>query len=90
MAFAAFMPHGHCYLWSPTMIALQAISDFSIGCAYLFISAVLFRIFRSRKERFNGVVLSFGIFILACGGTISSRSGTSGMATTGSRAVRRW
>lgn len=69
MALAAFMPHGHCYLWSPTMIALQATSDFAIGCAYLFISAVLFRIFRTRKERFNGVVLSFGIFILACGAT---------------------
>ncbi len=69
MALAAFMPHGHCYLWSPTMIALQAAADFAIGCAYLFISAVLFRIFRTRRERFNGVVLSFGIFILACGAT---------------------
>jgi signal transduction histidine kinase len=69
MDLPAFMPHGHCYLWSPTMITLQASSDFAIGCSYLFISAVLFRIFRTRKERFSGVVLSFGIFILACGAT---------------------
>ncbi len=28
-----FMPHGHCYLWQPGIVALHVISDGIIGLA---------------------------------------------------------
>ena len=29
-----FMPHGHCYLWAPSMVWSQVSSNFFIGLAY--------------------------------------------------------
>src|SRR5262245_60657886 len=42
-AFSAsgYMPHGHCYLWQPRLVAVHGISDLLIGLAYLAISLTL-------------------------------------------------
>jgi hypothetical protein len=29
-----FMPHGHCYLWTPSLLWTYVISDLTIGAAY--------------------------------------------------------
>jgi len=63
-----FMPHGHCYLWSPGMVWTQVSANFLIGVAYAAIAstlAVLVR--RIRNIPFAWVYLAFGTFILSCG-----------------------
>ncbi len=64
-----FMPHGHCYLWRPELVATHVISDFLIGSAYVAISLSLYLIVRRIRLPFSPVVLSFGLFIGACGAT---------------------
>src|SRR5262245_12599545 len=66
----AFMPHGHCYLWSGEMILLQVTSNALIGMAYVTISAILYYLIRRiRNVPFSGMYLLFGVFIVACGAT---------------------
>jgi len=63
-----FMPHGHCYLWSPAMVWLQVTSNLFIGLAYAAISATLYAIVRRvRDVPFSFMYLAFGAFILSCG-----------------------
>jgi signal transduction histidine kinase/CheY-like chemotaxis protein len=72
-AFTArgYMPHAHCYLWQPQLVALHGISDLLIGLSYLVISLTLaFLVYRARDHiPFQWMVLAFGLFIIACGMT---------------------
>jgi hypothetical protein len=36
-----FMPHGHCYLWTPSLVWIQVLSNGLIGISYVVISAML-------------------------------------------------
>jgi signal transduction histidine kinase len=64
----SFMPHGHCYLWTPEMVWLQVLSNASIGLAYLSISATLYYIIRRIRDiPFSWMYLAFGVFIVTCG-----------------------
>lgn len=63
-----FMPHGHCYLWSPGMVWTQVSANSLIGVAYAAIAstlAVLVR--RIQNIPFAWVYWAFGTFILSCG-----------------------
>ena len=64
---AWYMPHGHCYLWRPDLMVLHVLSDALIGAAYLFISLTLYVLVRRIRLPFGGMILSFGVFIGACG-----------------------
>src|ERR1051325_9113235 len=66
-----FMPHGHCYLWRPEVVWLHVGSDLLIGVSYVAISATLaFLVHKGRREiPFHWMILGFGLFIVACGGT---------------------
>jgi PAS domain S-box-containing protein len=66
-----FMPHGHCYLWDPGLLWTHVISDVLIGLAYVSISATLgYMVLRARRDLpFHWMVIAFGVFIIACGGT---------------------
>ena len=66
-----FMPHGHCYLWQPKLVALHVISDGLIGIAYVAISVTLaYLVYRARDDiPFSWMLLAFGAFIVACGAT---------------------
>src|SRR5262245_58304652 len=65
-----FMPHGHCYQWSPTMVGLQVASNALIASAYLSISITLYYIVRRiRDVPFSWMYAAFGTFIVLCGGT---------------------
>jgi PAS domain S-box-containing protein len=67
---AGFLPHGHCYLWDPSIMWLNVISDGLIGLAYLTIPVTLIYIARKRKDLpFDWMFACFGVFILACGAT---------------------
>jgi PAS domain S-box-containing protein len=63
-----FMPHGHCYLWSPAMVWAQVISNLFIGFAYASIAATLAALVRRIRDiPFAWVYVAFGVFILSCG-----------------------
>ena len=66
------MPHGGCYLWTQSLIALHTISDATIGLAYYSIPLALLYFVRQRKDldwKFKWVFLCFAAFVLACGTT---------------------
>jgi PAS domain S-box-containing protein len=71
LASDGFMPHGHCYLWDPKLVALHVVSDGLIGAAYVAISVTLaVLVYRARDEiPFSWAFLAFGAFIIACGAT---------------------
>jgi len=63
-----YMEHGTCFSWEPGLVALHVISDIVTGIAYFSIPAALFYFAYKRRDLpFHGVILLFGIFILACG-----------------------
>ena len=67
---AGFMPHGHCYLWTPALLWTYLISDAVISFAYLSIAAAL--LFYLRKHHYpqlNWMLILFALFIVACGFT---------------------
>ncbi|MBV0882004.1 response regulator [Noviherbaspirillum sp. L7-7A] len=64
---SAFMPHGHCYLWIPSLLWMHVVSDALIGTAYLGISLVLYLLVRRIRLPFSPVFIAFGLFIGLCG-----------------------
>lgn len=65
-----FMPHGHCYYWLPSLVALNVISDGLIALAYYSIPITLvYFVSRRRNLTFSWMFVCFAIFILACGTT---------------------
>lgn len=62
-----FMPHGHCYLWIPSLLWLHVVSDMLIGVAYLGISLLLYLLVRTIRLPFSPVFIAFGLFIGLCG-----------------------
>jgi signal transduction histidine kinase len=67
---AGFMPHGMCYLWRPSILALHATSDSLIALAYFSIPFTLIKFVRARKDlAFHWMFVCFAIFIVACGAT---------------------
>lgn len=64
----SFMPHGHCYLWTPALVWLQVLSNGFIGLSYVAISLALILLVRRGKYLpFKGMALAFGTFIITCG-----------------------
>jgi hypothetical protein len=65
-----FLPHGGCYLWTTSLIALHAISDALIVLAYYSIPFTLVYFVRKRRDlEFHWMFVCFAVFILACGTT---------------------
>jgi len=65
-----FMPHGHCYLWSPEIVWLHVISDALVALSYTTIPFTLYYFVRKRRDLpFNWMFLCFAVFIIACGAT---------------------
>lgn len=65
-----FMPHGHCYLWKPSLVYLHVISDGTIALAYMLIPFALAYLVYKRKDLMYGwIFLCFCAFIIACGTT---------------------
>ncbi|MDX2178969.1 MAG: ATP-binding protein [Bryobacteraceae bacterium] len=65
---ADFLPHGHCFFWSPGILWLHVASDALTAASYFVIPLALIRIIRRRKDLvFDWMVALFGLFILFCG-----------------------
>lgn len=65
-----FMPHGHCYLWTPGLVWTQVLTNALIGLAYVSISLTLAYLVRTARDiPFQWVYLAFGAFIVTCGFT---------------------
>jgi PAS domain S-box-containing protein len=67
---AGFMPHGHCYLWTPSLLWLYVTADLMIGAAYYSIPLALMYFVQKRRDlQFNWIFVLFSLFIFACGTT---------------------
>lgn len=65
-----YLPHGHCYLWQPGLLALHVTSDSMIALSYFLIPASLIYLVRRRRDLvFNWIFWMFAAFILLCGTT---------------------
>lgn len=65
-----FMPHGHCYLWTPSLLWLYVASDSLIFISYYTIPIALLYFVKKRRDlQFNWVFVMFSLFIFACGTT---------------------
>lgn len=65
---AGFMPHGHCYLWTPALLWTFVVADAVIVLSYFSIPFGLLYFVRKRKDlRFNWIFKLFSAFIFACG-----------------------
>ena len=63
-----YMPHGHCYLWEPSILWTNVISDLIIATAYFSIPIVLIvLVLKKRTQGFTPIIVLFAIFILSCG-----------------------
>lgn len=68
LSSSGFIPHGHCYLWKPTLVWLNIASDTLITLAYYCIPFLLIYIVRKRSDLpFDWIFLLFASFIVACG-----------------------
>jgi hypothetical protein len=65
-----YMPHGTCYLWTPSLIGLHVASDSLIALSFLSIAVTLLVhfIYKRRDIPFSWMFLCFGAFIVACCG----------------------
>jgi PAS domain S-box-containing protein len=65
-----FIPHGHCYLWKPSLVGLHVASDAAIALAYYSIPLMLIYFVEKRRDiPFNWIFQLFSAFIIACGTT---------------------
>jgi two-component system NtrC family sensor kinase len=63
-----FIPHGHCYLWKPGLVALHITSNALTALAYYSIPLTLIYFAIKRRDvPFNWIFLLFGAFIISCG-----------------------
>ena len=66
--FSEFMPHGHCYAWTPSILWASVVSDVTIAISYFSIPVALLYFTRKREDLpFSWIFALFGVFILACG-----------------------
>lgn len=67
---SGFMPHGHCYLWTPSLLWMYILSDSVIAISYYTIPLALLYLVKKRVDlEFNWVFIMFSLFIFACGTT---------------------
>jgi two-component system NtrC family sensor kinase len=63
-----FMPHGHCYLWRPDILWMNALSDGLIFMSYMVISITLMIFLRRTPGLpYRWVTSMFSSFIFLCG-----------------------
>ncbi len=67
----SFLPHGFCYDWDPRLVWTHVVADMVIALSYLAISTTLaWLLYKCRGEiPFSWILVAFGAFIIACGGT---------------------
>ena len=65
-----FMPYGHCYLWTPSVLWLNVVPDILIAMACFTIPFVLLHLARRRPDLpFHSLFVWFSVFTVASGAT---------------------
>lgn len=64
---SAFMPHGYCIFWNPTLLTLHVASDFIIFLSYFSIPAAIFYYLRKKSLKLRAIPILFILFIISCG-----------------------
>jgi signal transduction histidine kinase len=63
-------PHGHCFLWTPSLLWTIVLSNLLIGLAYYSIPLTLLTLVRKRADLVHRpVFVLFAVFIFGCGTT---------------------
>jgi PAS domain S-box-containing protein len=66
----AWIPHGHCFLWTPSLLWTLVGSNILIAVAYYSIPVALLTLVRQRRDLVHRqVFVLFAIFIFGCGTT---------------------
>src|ERR1700687_6062456 len=67
---SSFLPHGHCYIWLKSLVALHIASDAIITLSYYSIPITLVYFVKQKPDLpYRWMFLMFGAFIVACGTT---------------------
>lgn len=67
---SGFMPHGHCFLWTPSLLWSYVIADSIIAASYYSIPVALWYFAQKRRDvPFRWIFVMFGVFVMACGTT---------------------
>src|SRR3972149_11654274 len=67
-ASSSFMPHGYCFLWTPSLLWTYVTSDFIIASSYFSIPFALWYFVQKRRDLpFRRIFLMFGALVMACG-----------------------
>jgi len=67
---SGFIPHGHCYLWTPALLWTFVLAEGVIALSYFSIPLGLMYFVRKRRDfQFNRILVLFSLFIFACGTT---------------------
>ncbi|MFH1869085.1 MAG: ATP-binding protein [Pseudomonadota bacterium] len=67
---SGFIPHGHCYLWTPALLWTFVLAEGVIVLSYFSIPLGLMYFVRKRRDfQFNRIFVLFSLFIFACGTT---------------------
>jgi signal transduction histidine kinase len=65
-----FMPHGHCFLWTPSLLWSYVAADSLIAASYYSIPFALWYFAKKRADvPFRWLFALFGAFVMACGTT---------------------
>jgi two-component sensor histidine kinase len=66
-----FLPHAYCYLRNPGLVWTHVVADSLIGISYFAISITMaYLVYQGRRELpFRGLLMAYGLFIVACGAT---------------------
>jgi diguanylate cyclase (GGDEF)-like protein/PAS domain S-box-containing protein len=69
-AESLYLPTGYCYLWDGPLVSLQAVSNLIVGLAFISIPAALLWLVQKRRDvPFQGLILWFSAFLVACAAT---------------------
>lgn len=67
---SGFIPHGHCYLWTPALLWTFVLAESVIVLSYFSIPLGLMYFVRKRRDfQFGWIFMLFSLFIFACGTT---------------------
>lgn len=66
---SSFMPHGHCYLWKPALVALHVSSDMLLFISFEIILFILLLIVKKSREKipFDWAIVAISSLFLLCG-----------------------
>src|SRR5271168_131575 len=67
LAETPYMPYGYCYLWDAPLVWLHVVANLLVGLAFVSIPvSLLWMVKRRRDVPFQGVLLWFSAFLVAC------------------------